>query len=391
MDPTTVRTPRRQTRALAAAAAVAALAAGCTVDDGPSGAPTPIAPPGGIATTTSPGTDSTGEATTVDQPVTGRLPEPEVLATGLAAPWGVASLPNGEALIAERDTGRILQLNPGGRPREVMRLTSVEAAGEAGLLGLAVSPAYADDHFVYAYYTSERDNRIVRFRLGGGEEVIVDGIDKAHVHDGGRLAFGPDGMLYATTGDAGARSAAQDPGNLNGKILRMRPDGSAPPDNPFPGSVVYSYGHRNVQGIAWDSAGRLWASEYGSTAWDELNLIRPGANYGWPQVEGRGETDGGRYTNPVVTWRTDEASPSGVAFWRGALYVGALRGQRLWRVPVDQGGNTGRPESLLRGTYGRLRTVIVASDGSLWVTTSNRDGRGREREGDDRLLRFSPP
>jgi glucose/arabinose dehydrogenase len=169
----------------------------------------------------------------------------------------------------------------------------------------------------------------------------------------------------------------------------MRPDGSPPPENPFPGSLVYSYGHRNVQGLAWDDAGRLWASEFGANSRDELNLIRPGANYGWPAVEGEG-TSGGGFTNPVKTWNTSEASPSGLAYWQGALYLAALRGERLWRVPVDGQGGAGKPEALLQGTYGRLRTVVRAPDGALWVATSNRDGRGRIREGDDRILRFRP-
>jgi glucose/arabinose dehydrogenase len=317
------------------------------------------------------------------------LPAPEVVATGIEAPWGLAFLPGGEALVAERDTGRILQVVAGQPPRQVMQLANVEPSGEAGLLGLAVSPNYAADQLVYAYYTAANGNRIVRFRLGGAEEMVREGIAKATLHDGGRLAFGPDGMLYATTGDATNPATAQDRNSLNGKILRMRPDGSPPPDNPFPGSVVYSYGHRNVQGIAWDPSRRVWASELGANSRDELNLIRPGANYGWPAVEGQGT--GGGFTNPVVTWSTTEASPSGLAHWRGALYLAALRGERLWRVPVDGQGKTGAPESLLQGTYGRLRTVAVAPDGSLWVATSNRDGRGRVRQGDDRILRFRAP
>jgi glucose/arabinose dehydrogenase len=331
---------------------------------------------------------STGAPAT-GTPFTGALPAPGTVATDLDVPWGVGFLPDGQALVAERDTGRILQVGASATPREVMRLRNASATGEAGLLGIAVSPTYASDGLVYAFYTSRADNRIVRFRLGGQEEVIVFGIAEASIHDGGRLAFGPDGMLYATTGDAGQSSRAQDTASLNGKILRMRPDGSAPPDNPFPGSLVYSYGHRNPQGITWDSAGRLWSAEFGANSFDELNLIRPGGNYGWPQVEGRGDTRGGRFINPVVTWSTSEASPSGVAFWRGALYLAALQGQRIWRVPVDAQGNAGEPESLLRGSHGRLRTVAAAPDGSLWVTTSNRDGRGNVRTGDDRILRFA--
>jgi glucose/arabinose dehydrogenase len=349
-------------RALVPLLAIAALATACAGD--------------GASSTASPSDGSS-------------LPAPEVVATGIDAPWGVAFLPDGDALVAERDTGRILLVRPGAPLREVMQLTNVRPTGEAGLLGLAVSPAYAADQLVYAYYTSATDNRIVRFRLGGAEEVVLQGIAKASLHDGGRLAFGPDGMLYASTGDATVPATAQDRNSRNGKVLRMRPDGSAPADNPFSGSVVYSYGHRNVQGIAWDQAGRLWASEFGANERDELNLIRPGANYGWPAVEGEGG-GGGPYTDPVVTWSTAEASPSGLAYWRGALYLAALRGQRLWRVPVDDQGRAGRPQALLEGNHGRLRTVVVAPDGSLWVTTSNRDGRGQVRDGDDRILRFRP-
>jgi glucose/arabinose dehydrogenase len=313
------------------------------------------------------------------------------MARNLEVPWGVAFLPGGDALVAERTTGRILRLPAaGGGPREVMRLAGADTgAGEGGLLGLAVSPSYARDRLVYAYYTSATDNRIVRFRIGGPEEPVLTGLERAFFHDGGRIAFGPDGMLYAGTGDAGDSANAQDGESLNGKILRLRPDGTVPPDNPFPDSPVWSLGHRNVQGLAWDRAGRLWATEFGQNAFDEVNLIRPGRNYGWPEVEGRGDTAGGRYTNPLVTWTTDEASPAGAAVAGGALYVGALRGERLWRVPL-RGDRTGRPEDLLADRYGRLRTVVTAPDGALWVTTSNRDGRGSPRDGDDRILRVEP-
>ncbi|GAA0242804.1 PQQ-dependent sugar dehydrogenase [Cryptosporangium japonicum] len=279
----------------------------------------------------------------------------------------------------ERDSGRILRLTAGGgQAREVYRVPGVEAAGEGGLLGLATA-----DGLVYAYHTAERDNRVVRFRLDGGTpEVIVDGIAKAGNHNGGRIAFGPDGMLYIGTGDAGETSRSQDPESLNGKILRVTPEGAPAPGNPDAGSAVYSLGHRNVQGLAWDAAGRLFATEFGQNDVDEVNRIEPGRNYGWPDVEGDG--GGGRYTDPLVTWPTGDASPSGIAISGDTAYVAALRGERLWTVPLDGG----RPVAEFEGRFGRLRTVQIAPDGALWMTTSNTDGRGDTREADDRILRF---
>ncbi|HEX2103694.1 MAG TPA: PQQ-dependent sugar dehydrogenase [Solirubrobacteraceae bacterium] len=321
-----------------------------------------------------------------------RPPAVRVIATGLQVPWGLAFLPGGDALVSERTTGRILRVPAAGGPaQEVMRVPGVDTnAGEGGLLGLAVSPTYAQDQLVYAYLTSAQDNRVVRFRLGdAAPHPILTGLDRNAIHDGGQIAFGPDRMLYVGTGDAGNSAVAQDPESLNGKILRLRPDGGVPPDNPFRGSPVWSVGHRNVQGLAWDGDGRLWETEFGQDAADEINLIRPARNYGWPRVEGAGDTAGGRYTNPRVTWSPADASPSGAAVAGDALYVGALRGQRLWRVPLD-GARTGEPQALLDGEYGRLRTVVRAPDGALWVTTSNRDGRGTPAGEDDRIIRVQP-
>jgi glucose/arabinose dehydrogenase len=350
---------------------VAALAiASCGGDDGGSG-------PSAGGSTTAAGPD--GQAAV------------RVVASGLQVPWGVAFLPGGDALVSERTTARILRVPArGGAPREVMRVPGVDTeAGEGGLLGLAVSPQYARDRLVYAYFTSAQDNRVVRFRLGAAPQPVLSGLDRSAVHNGGRIAFGPDGMLYVGTGDAGDGEVAQDPESLNGKILRLRPDGRVPADNPFAGSPVWSVGHRNVQGLAWDAGGRLWEAEFGQNEFDEINLIRPARNYGWPRVEGEGDTAGGRYANPLVTWPTAEASPSGAAVVGDALYVGALRGQRLWRVPLD-GVRTGEPEALLDGEYGRLRTVVRAPDGALWITTSNRDGRGSPAADDDRIIRLQP-
>jgi glucose/arabinose dehydrogenase len=320
---------------------------------------------------------------------TARSSAPRTIATNLSVPWGVAFLPGGDALVSERTTGRILRISPGGRKRVVMRVPGVdEDYGEGGLLGLAVSPTYSSDRLVYAYFTSGSDNRIVRFRLGGRVRPILTGIRRGFNHNGGRIAFGPDGKLYAGVGEAGDTDLSQRRGSLNGKILRMNPDGSAPSDNPFPGSLVWSLGHRNVQGLAWDSAGRLWATEFGQDAFDEVNLIRPGRNYGWPETEGRGSTQGGRFTNPAVTWRTSDASPSGAAIRRGILHIGALQGQAVLRVRLD-GTRARKIAPRLRGALGRIRTVVRAPDGSLWVTTSNRDGRGSPRRGDDRIVRLS--
>lgn len=311
---------------------------------------------------------------------------PQVLATGLATPWGMDFLPDGDALITERDTARVLRIPAaGGPPREVFRVPGVVPGGEGGLLGLVVSPTYSRDGLVYVYLTAADDNRIVRFRLDDGPvELVLSGIPKGQVHDGGRLAFGPDGNLYAGTGEGGNRDLAQDDRSLGGKVLRMTPDGG-----PVDGTLVLSKGHRNVQGLAFDAAGRLYATEFGQNRFDEVNVLTPGANGGWPQVEGPGD-GGGRFLAPIVTWTTAEASPSGAAIIGDSLYVAALRGARLWRVPLDGTGGAGRPEALLTGRFGRLRTAAKAPDGSLWVLTSNRDGRGQPAAADDRLIRLPP-
>jgi glucose/arabinose dehydrogenase len=311
-----------------------------------------------------------------------------VVATGLSVPWGLTFLPDGSALTGERTSGRIVRLRPGAAPETVTTITGVRPAGEAGLLGLAVSPAFAQDGYVYAFFTAERDNRIIRFALDTPDtrQVILSGLAKASIHDGGRIQFGPDGMLYAGVGDAADTANAQNPQSYNGKILRMRPDGGVPADNPFPGSLVYTLGHRNVQGLAWDAAGRMYAAEFGQNTWDEVNAIVPGANYGWPTVEGRAGDP--RFRDPIVQWSTAEASPSGAAADGSTLYVAALRGERLWSVPLDGAGGAGTPTALLTGAYGRLRTVERATDGALWITTSNRDGRGSPAADDDKVIRF---
>ncbi|MFC9324519.1 PQQ-dependent sugar dehydrogenase [Kitasatospora sp. NPDC057015] len=319
------------------------------------------------------------------------------VAQDLDTPWGIALLPDGALLVGSRDTGRIARIAAAdGARTDLGAVPGVAPGGEGGLLGLALSPHYAADRLVYAYATTDTDNRILRFRYDpeqpagaqlGPPQTVLTGIPKGTYHDGGRIAFGPDGMLYAGAGDSGKGGAiAQDTGSLGGKILRMTPDGAPAPGNPFPGSVVYSYGHRNVQGLAWDPQGRLWASEFGQNTWDELNLIRPGGNYGWPTVEGTGNRP--EFVDPVVTWHPDAASPSGIAYADGAIWMAALRGARLWRIPLAGAGTAGPPQEFLNGTYGRLRTVLTDRDGTLLVSTSNTDGRGDVRPGDDRVLRL---
>lgn len=314
---------------------------------------------------------------------------PRDVVTGLAAPWSVLRLSDGTVLVSERDSGRIQRVVDDGL-ETVDTVPGVAAGGEGGLLGLAALET-DETIWVYAYLTAVDDNRIVRMTyeeapgapILGPPEVVLAGIAKAGNHNGGRIAFGPDGMLYATTGDAAQPGLAQDPASLNGKILRMTPDGEAPDDNPVPGSLVYSLGHRNPQGIAWDAEGRLWAAEFGQSTWDELNLIDPGANYGWPVVEGRAGDPG--YVDPVAQWTTDEASPSGLAFVDGTLFLAALRGQRLWAIDVDT-ADAATATPYLVGEVGRLRDVLAGPDGTLWVLTNNTDGRGSARDGDDRIL-----
>lgn len=319
---------------------------------------------------------------------------PTVVAADLDVPWALAFLPDGSALVTLRDRGEVVRVAEGGEPRPVGTVPGVAARGEGGLLGLAVSPRFAEDRYVFVYLTSAGDNRVARMRLVDGalepDAVVLDGIPRAGNHNGGRLAFGPDGYLYVTTGDAGEPARAQDPASLGGKILRIDADGDPAPGNPDPDSPVWSLGHRNVQGIAWDEEGRMFASEFGQNTWDELNLIAPGSNYGWPEVEGQGGRDG--FVDPLRQWRTADASPSGIAITGGAVYLAALRGESLWRVPLDgdgTGDGTGEPERLLEGTYGRLRAVEVDAEGRLWVLTSN-VFRGDPRPGDDQVVVLDP-
>ncbi|MCX4742904.1 PQQ-dependent sugar dehydrogenase [Streptomyces antibioticus] len=370
--------------------AVGALlfSAGCSSDDGGSpGSASASASGSAVRGSSSPG----GEATPAAK---GSVEVVRTVAEGLDSPWGVAVLPEGGLLVASRDEGTITLVDEdSGKKTELGEVPGVSAAGEGGLLGIALSPDYASDHMVYAYFTSASDNRVVRMIYDpkrspgdqlGAPDTVFKGIPKGMIHNGGRIAFGPDGMLYAGTGESGDTGLSQDKGSLGGKILRLTPEGEPAPGNPFPGSPVYSYGHRNVQGLAWDAKQRLFAAEFGQDTWDELNAIEPGANYGWPEVEG--ESDDSRYRNPLAQWHTDVASPSGIAYAEGSIWMVGLRGQRLWRIPLKGTEASADPQSFLDEKYGRLRTVIAAGGDRLWVTTSNTDGRGAPKEGDDRIL-----
>ena len=313
-----------------------------------------------------------------------------VIATGFTSPWGLAFLPDGSALVSERDTGLIKRVRPSGSVRAVGRVRAAVPGGEGGLLGIAVPPGAAP-RWIYAYYTARDDNRVSRFAWDGTrvgrEQVLLRDIPKNSYHNGGRIAFGPDGMLYVATGDAGDRALAQRVGSLAGKVLRMTPEGKRPSDNPFPDSLVWTLGHRNVQGLAFDASGRLYASEFGEKDVDELNLLRRGANYGWPVHEGA--ADDARFVNPIASWSpTSTASPSGLAISGSSAYVASLRGERLWRVPL-RGETAGTPRAVNVGDLGRLRTIMKAPDGSLWLMTSNTDGRGSPGPRDDRIIRLS--
>lgn len=384
-------------RALAGTVVVVAVA-GCTGTTSDTPGPPAVSGPG----TTSPAA-AASPAAPGDGPSGPDTVEVEVttLVTGLDVPWGLAPLADGSVLVTLRDAARLVVVTPDGAVQDVTGPGADQLAdlvvpqGEGGLLGVAVLGEPDDGLDVALYATTADDNRVLRGTLRdrtlGDLTAVLTGIPAARNHDGGRLAVGPDGYLYVSTGDAGETSRSQDPGDLGGKILRITADGDPAPGNPDPGSPVWSMGHRNVQGLGWASDGRMFASEFGQNTYDEVNVIHPGASYGWPTVEGAGGDDEG-FVDPVAVWATSEASPSGLAVTDEGVYVAGLRGERLWRLPLrpagdDDAAGVGTPHALLTGEHGRLRAVAVAADGSLLVATSNTDGRGDPRDDDDRLLR----
>jgi glucose/arabinose dehydrogenase len=329
----------------------------------------------------------------------------ETMASGLDVPWSIAFAPDGRVFVTERP-GRIRIVNfSTAQAVLALALEDVYAQGEAGLLGLALDPQFAENAWVYLYYTAAVPtgrpvNRIARYREVGGQlverVVLLDDIPAATIHDGGRIRFGPDGLLYISTGDAAAQDSAQDVASQAGKILRLNRDGTAPPANPF--GPVYSYGHRNPQGFDWHpSTGELWASEHGSSGNDEINIIAPGANHGWPRIEGAATLPG---MESPITFYNPAVAPSGAAFYRGQrfpqfvnnLFIATLRGTHLRRLRLDPASprRIAAEERLLDGTFGRLRDVVSGPDGYLYILTNNRDGRGSPTASDDRILRLVP-
>jgi glucose/arabinose dehydrogenase len=320
----------------------------------------------------------------------GGIGEVTTVTTDKDIPWGLAFLPNGDGIYTQRDAQNVIEVSPSGAKTTLGKIPGVSGTdGEGGLLGLELSPNFGSDHWVYIMHTSSSDNRVIRLKLNGKTldtgsiQVLLKGIQRNKFHNGGRLRFGPDGKLYISTGDAENGNNAQNKNSLNGKILRINADGSIPSDNPF-GNAVWSYGHRNVQGLAFDSQGRLWEAELGNSNMDELNLIQRGGNYGWPACEGTAGNCGG-FVKPIQTWPVAQASPSGLAFVNGTLYMAALRGARLWVMKI-QGNGTSKPQAFFQGQFGRLRTVEPSPDGGLWVTTSSGDKDSTPNNSNDKIL-----
>ena len=348
----------------------------------------------------SPTTPQTTEVFTTRDGVRFRV---ETVLTGLEVPWSLNFAPDGRLFVTERP-GRVRIVTLGGSSELALTLDGVFAQGEAGLLGLALDPEFAQNHFVYLYYSASVPggamNRIVRYREVnsrlGERAVLLDNIPAAQIHDGGRLRFGPDGLLYASAGDAADGNNAQDVASLAGKLLRLNRDGTVPRDNRF-SSPVFTYGHRNPQGFDWHpTSGELWESEHGNNGNAEVNAIRTGLNFGWPRIEGAATMSG---MEVPITFYNPSIAPSGASFYRGQrlpqfssnFFVATLRGTHLLRLTVD--ASTRRvttQERLLEGTFGRLRDVVSGPDGYVYFCTNNRDGRGSPVSGDDRVLRIVP-
>jgi glucose/arabinose dehydrogenase len=391
---------RPRIRVAAAVMAAAALAGCGAAGQGraPVWVPKPQAlPPVGEPAPQLPGQPLPGPQGPNGQPVPGQpggpppgsAEDPNVLADHLREPWGLAVLPDGDAIAGERATGRLLRVHADRSPPQLIQtVRGLDATGDGGLLGLALSPAYSEDRLVFAYLTTAVDNRVVKFELGGTPAPVLTGIPKGRTGNGGRIAFGPDQMLYVGTGDAGRPALAQDPRSLAGKVLRVNEFGRPAADNPTTGSAVYSSGHSQVAGLCWNDDGVAFELENDGAA-GELNRLEPAHNYGWPTVPGRATRPG--YTAPLLAAPTGTAPVGGCAVVRFGLFVASLNGHRLLSILLGGNAEPGPVRPLLNGVYGRLRTVEAAPDGALWLTTANRDGHGTPVPADDRVIRIEPP
>lgn len=321
-------------------------------------------------------------------------PTEEIIATGLDTPWEIAFLPDNSMLVTER-SGNLVHIT---KDKTKIEIPGVIETSEGGLLGMALHPNFNANKRIYFYYTTDTAGRTINtvesYKFENGEltdkKIIITNIPGSSNHDGGRIAFGPDNLLYITTGDAGNEESAQDSSALSGKILRLMDDGSVPADNPF-GNAVYSFGHRNPQGLAWDSKGRLWSTEHGpsgfASGFDELNRIDKGKNYGWPVIQGDEEQN--NMVSPIVNSGKKETwAPAGLAYFRNGFYFAGLRGQTLYKANLDDSGGYQSLSALLTGKYGRLRAVVAGPDDSLYISTSNTDGRGTPQTGDDKIIKL---
>lgn len=345
-------------------------------------------------TTASPTPRPTATASSPNVPtpgVTGTLKVTGTLTTGLSTPWGLTFLPDGTALLGSRDSAEIRLLTPaGGKVTTTLIATmpNVVHDGEGGLLTIVTSPGFATNRQLFVYHSTASDNRVTRITYADGKldspTDVLTGLPRNAHHNGGALAFGPDELLYVGTGDGEDKSLPQDPSSLGGKILRVTTAGEAAPGNPF-GTEVFSFGHRNVEAMAFDGS-QLWAVEFGDKAADELNRIVAGADYGWPQTQGR-TTEAG-ITSPAVQWPTDDGGPAGIAIRNGVAWMACLTGKCVYRVRLSPTG-ADEPQRFLNDAYGRLRRIVPAPDGSLWLVSNNTDGRATPRQGDDRIVRLS--
>ena len=331
--------------------------------------------------------------------------EIEVIAENLNVPWAIALSDEGTIYVTER-TGSIRMITDGRlHPEPLFQFNEpFISQGEGGLMGIALDPNFLENRYIYVMHSyvegNQIYNRVVRLVEKDGrasiDRVLLDKIPGGRIHNGGRLKIGPDQKLYITTGDAGNPELAQDPTSIAGKILRIELDGSIPIDNPIANSPVYSLGHRNPQGIAWNSRNVMYAAEHGATAHDEINIIHPGANYGWPLVEGEETSTQVVIQKPLLHSGEETWAPSGIAFvnqgpWKGRLLVATLRGERLLVLTLNTSGTeVNKLEAQLTGEYGRLREVVQDKDGSIYLVTNNTDGRGRVHTGDDKMIRVIP-